>query len=163
MGENLSLQLLESDRRVFELLDTNQVQAALLPRPYAFLAEERGCKRVESWPEIVDDPLPITIETSDALAQEMKDEFTAFLQAHGEGIRHLKTHRGETVRLLKNKFGHSSVLATKTFNDYLNWMDDRLSVDNAQLEKLIAQVAPLDRGRAVHVASEWVVPEALRA
>jgi len=162
LGENLTLQLLESDRRAFELLSTNQVQAALLPPPYAFLAEERGCTRVEGWPEVVDDPLPITIETSDAFAQEMKDDFTAFLQAHGEGVRYLKTHHEETVRLLKSQFGHSAVLATKTFNDYLNWMDDRLTVDAAQLEKLLTQVAPHDREPVEHVASEWVVPGALR-
>lgn len=162
LGEDLALQLLESDRRAFEMLVKNQVQAALLPRPYAFLAEEQGCHRFESWPEIVDDPLSITIETSDTLAQEMTNEFTAFLQAHGEGIRYLKTHRDETVRLLKSAFGHSSVLATKTFDEYLNWMDDRLTVEEAQLRRLLTQVAPLDRERVEHVALEWLVPGALR-
>ena len=162
LGEDFALQLPESDQRVFELLARNQVQAALLPRPYALLAEEQGFQRVENWPEIVDDPLPITIETSDTLAQEMNDEFATFLKAHGEGIRYLKTHRDETIRLLKSQFGHSSVLATKTVNDYLICMDDHLTVDAAQLGKLITQVAPHARGRVDEIASEWILPGALR-
>ena len=162
LGRDLALDLLKSDQRAFEMLVRNQVQAALLPRPYAFLAEERGCARVEDWPAIVDDPLPITIETSDVLAQEMTDAFSAFLQAHGEGIRYLKSHRDETVRLLKSRFGHSSVLATKTFDEYLNWMDDSLTVDGAQLRRLLSQVAPVDRERVEQVALDWLVQGALR-
>jgi ABC-type nitrate/sulfonate/bicarbonate transport system substrate-binding protein len=162
LGEDLALELPESDRRAFELLVSHQVEVALLPRPYALLAEEGGLRRVEGWPEIVDDPLPITIETSKVLAQEMNDEFATFLNAHREGIRYLKTHRNEAVGLLTGRFGHSSVLATKTFDDYLIWMDDRLTVDAAQVNKLIAQVAPHARGRVDEVASDWVLPGALR-
>lgn len=162
LGDEIALQLRESDQRVFELLAGGQVQAALLPRPYAFIAEERGLKRVKSWPDVVDDPLPITIETNEALWQEMNNEFATFLKAHSEGIRYLKTHRDATIRLLESRFGHSPSLAAKSFDDYLICLDDRLTVDFGQLRKLLVQVAPDASGRVDRVASEWVVPGALR-
>ncbi len=161
-GDEIAVQLRESDQQVFELLTSGQVQGALLPRPYAFLAEERGFKRIQNWPDIVDDPLPITIETNEALWQKMNNEFATFLKAHSEGIRYLKAHREATLRLLENRFGHSQSLAAKTFDDYLICLDERLTVDFHQLRKLVAQVEPEVRGRVDQVASEWVVPGALR-
>jgi len=41
-------------------------------------------------------------------------------------------------------------------------MDERLTVDFKQLEKLLSQVAPNTPGGARQVASEWIVPGALR-
>jgi hypothetical protein len=84
------------------------------------------------------------------------------LAAHREGIRTLKANREEAKRILGAKFGHSDLLAAKTWDDYLSCMDDRLTVDFKHLEKLVAQVAPNTPGGARQVAAEWIMPGALR-
>jgi len=162
LGEELTLRLPDSDQEAFHLLMGGQVQAALLPRPYGFMAEEKGFKRMVDWPAVVDDPLPISIETTAVLAQEKEHEFGAFLEAHREGIRYLKANRDEAKRILGAKFGHSDLLAAKTWDDYLICMDDGLTVDFTHLEKLVAQVAPNTPGGARQVAAEWLIPGSLR-
>src|SRR5215470_15617690 len=64
LGQDLTLQLPKGDHDAFNLLVGGKVEAALMPRPFGFWAENRGFKRIHDWPEIVDDPLPITIETT---------------------------------------------------------------------------------------------------
>lgn len=162
LGEDVGLELPKSDQDAFHMLISGEVEAALLPRPYGFMAEEKGFKKISDWPEVVDDPLPITIETTVALLRERDKDFRAFLAAHGEGIRHLKAHRDDTIRMLGEKFGHSPTLAAKTFDEYLICLDDLLSIDIKQLEKLAAQVAPEIAGGARQLASEWILPGALR-
>ena len=157
IGEDLILQLPNSDQEAFNLLVSGKVSAALLPRPYGFWAEERGFKRITDWPDVVDDPLPISIETTVTLLRERGKDFSTFLQAHREGIRYMKTHRAETIRLLGERFGHSPSLAAKIWDDYLVCMDEGLTVDFKQLERLLAQVAPATPGRARQVAAEWVM------
>ena len=88
---------------------------------------------------------------------------TSFIAAHREAIRHLKASRDQTVRMLCTRFDHSPALAAKTFDDYLIWLDDRLTVDLKQLEKLLAQLAPDYPGGARQLAAEWIVPGAIRA
>jgi ABC-type nitrate/sulfonate/bicarbonate transport system substrate-binding protein len=161
VGEDLMLQLPNSDVVAFNLLIGGKASAALLPRPYGFWAEERGFKRITGWPDVVDDPLPISIETTATLLRDREKDFSTFLQAHGEGIRHMKTHRAETLRMLQGKFGHSPAFAAKTFDDYVVCMDDELTVDFKHLEKLLSQVAP-DTPEARQVASEWIVPGGLK-
>jgi hypothetical protein len=162
VGEDLMLQLPNSDVVAFNLLIGGKASAALLPRPYGFWAEERGFKRITGWPDVVDDPLPISIETTATLLRDREKDFSTFLQAHGEGIRHMKTHRAETLRMLQGKFGHSPAFAAKTFDDYVVCMDDELTVDFKHLEKLLSQVAPDTPGGARQVASEWIVPGGLK-
>ncbi len=162
VGEDLTLQLPKSDQAAFDLLVGDKVSAALLPRPYGFWAEERGFKRITNWPDIVDDPLPISIETTTTLLRERGEDFSTFLRAHREGIRYMKAHRAETIRLLGERFGHSPSLANKIWDDYLVCMDERLTVDFKQLDKLLAQVAPTRPGGARKVAAEWIVPGGLR-
>jgi hypothetical protein len=156
------LELPNSDQEAFQLLVSGKVSAALLPRPYGFWAEERGFKRITDWPDVVDDPLPISIETTATLLRERGKDFSTFLQAHREGIRFMKTHRGETIRVLQEKFGHSPSFAGKTFDDYLICVDEELTVDFKHLEKLLSQVAPETQGGARQVASEWIVPGGLK-
>lgn len=162
VGEDLMLQLPNSDVEAFNLLVSGKASAAFLPRPYGFWAEERGFKRITDWPDVVDDPLPISIETTAALLRDRGKDFSIFLQAHREGIRYMKAHRAETMRLLQGRFGHSSFFAGKTFEDYLVCMDDKLTVDFRQLEKLLSQVAPDTPGGARQVASKWIMPGGLR-
>lgn len=157
LGEDLILQLPNSDQEAFNLLVSGKVSAALLPRPYGFWAEERGFKRITEWPDIVDDPLPISIETTATLLREREKDFSTFLQAHREGIRYMKTHRAETIRLLGEKFGHSPSLTAKIWDDYLVYMDEGLTVDFKQLERLLAQVAPATPSGARQVAAEWIM------
>jgi hypothetical protein len=128
----------------------------------AFGRRTRGFKRIAEWPGIVDDPLPITIETTEKLLRERQKDFTTFMKAYEEGIRYLKSNRAETIKLLGAKFGHPPSFAGKTFDDYLVCLDERLTVDFKQLEKLLSQVAPDTPGGAKQVASEWIVPGALR-
>jgi ABC-type nitrate/sulfonate/bicarbonate transport system substrate-binding protein len=162
IGKDLMLELPNSDQEAFQLLVSEKVSAALLPRPYGFWAEERGFKRFTDWPDVVDDPLPISIETTATLLRERGKDFSTFLQAHREGIRFMKTHRGETIRVLQEKFGHSPSFAGKTFDDYLICVDEELTVDFKHLEKLLSQVAPETQGGARQVASEWIVPGGLK-
>jgi hypothetical protein len=74
----------------------------------------------------------------------------------------MKTHRGEIIRVLQEKFGHSPSFAGKTFDDYLICVDEELTVDFKHLEKLLSQVAPETQGGARQVASEWIVPGGLK-
>lgn len=163
LNNDLALQLPSSDQEAFRLLVGGKVQGALLPRPFGFWAEERGFKRIIDWPDVVDDPLPITIETTAKLLRERERDLTAFLEAHREGIRYFKANRAEAVRILQLRFGHSPTLAAKTFSDYVVCMEERLTVDYQQLEKLVAQVAPDATGGARQVAAEWIAPGALKA
>ena len=162
LGEDLTVQFTDSDQDAFRFLLGGQVQAAWLPRPYAFIAEEKGFVRLNEGSDIVDDPLPITMETTTSLLAERADDFARFVQAHRQGIRYLLDHREEAMNLLETRFGHSPELAAKTFDEYLTCMDDRLMVDFKHLEKLVAQIAPNIPGGAKQIASEWIVPGALR-
>ena len=160
-ARDLTLVLPQSDQDVFEALLNRKFQAALLPRPYGFLAEEQGFNRIADWPPVVDDPLPITIETTDKLLKECGNEFTAFLAAHREGVAYLKSHRAETLRMLQRRFSHSATLASKTFDDYLVCMEDRLTVNFAKFRQLLSQIAPNELGGARKIAADWVMPGAL--
>ena len=162
IGADLTLQLPKSDQEAFDLLVNGKVNAALLPRPYGFWTEERGFKRITDWPDIVDDPLPISIETTATLLRERGEDFSRFLQAHREGIGYMRAHRAETIRLLGERFGHSASMTAKIWDNYLVCMDDRLTVDFKQFERLLSQVAPAASNQARQVAIEWVMPGGFR-
>jgi len=161
LGTDLTLQLPGSDQEAFDLLSGGKAAAALLPRPFGFIAEERGFKRANEWPEAVDDPLPISIETTAKLLAEREKDLTSFLAAHSEGVRYFKSNRAAAIRVLQKKFGHSSSMAEKIFDDYVSWMDEGLRVDFKQFEKLLSQVAPDRAEHARQIASEWIMPGAL--
>jgi ABC-type nitrate/sulfonate/bicarbonate transport system substrate-binding protein len=162
LGEDIVVKMPEGDQDAFNLLINGEVQAALLPRQFGFVAEGKGFERMSGWPEVVDDPLPVTMETTEKTFREREKDFATFLEAHSEGIRYLKRHRAETIRMLGSHFGLSSDIAAKTFDDYLIWLDDRLTIDLKQLEKLLAHLAPSYSGGARRLANEWIVPSALR-
>lgn len=162
IGEDLILQLPNSDQEAFNLLVSGKVSAALLPRPFGFWAEKRGFRRITDWPDVVDDPLPISIETTATLLRQRGKDFSRFLQAHREGVRYLKTHREAAIRMLERQFAHPPSLGAKIFDEYLVCMDEELMVDFKQLEKLLSQVAPDTQGGARRVATEWIIPGSLR-
>jgi len=159
---DVTLQLLGSDLDALNLLIGGHAHAALLPRPYGFMAEERGFERINQWPAVVDDPLPITLETTQALAQGKEREFAAFLAAHREGIQYMKANRNEAMRVLSVRFGLPPGLVRKTCEDYLVCMDESLSVDFKQFERLLSQVAPEKTGTGRQIACQWILPGALR-
>jgi ABC-type nitrate/sulfonate/bicarbonate transport system substrate-binding protein len=161
LGGEVTLNLPKSDQETFHLLIGGEVDAALLPRPYGFMAEEKGFKRIAAWPAVVDDPLPITIETSAALAKERRNEFRTFIEAHREGVRLIKANRNEALRILAAKFNHPPTLAAKTVDDYLVCLDEQLTVDFKQFERLLSQVALEKTTDARQIASEWISPGAL--
>jgi ABC-type nitrate/sulfonate/bicarbonate transport system substrate-binding protein len=158
---DLNLQLPASDQEVYDLLVSGKADAALLPRPFGFWAEDRGCKRISSWPPVIDDPLPITLETTAVLWRERHAELEAFLGAHREGIAYFKANRGAAIKILQEKFAHSATFAAKTFDDYVVCMDESLKVQFKQLDLLISQVAPHTPGGSREMASRWIVPGAL--
>lgn len=160
-ARELTLFLPQSDLDAFTALVNGGAQAALLPRPYGFLAEEKGFVRIADWPDIVDDPLPITIETTETLLRERRDEFAAFLAAHREGIRLLKSRRAHTIEMLQTRFNHSPGLAAKTFDDYLVCMNERLIVDSEKFRQLLSQIAPDRVAEARQIAFDWVMAGAL--
>jgi NitT/TauT family transport system substrate-binding protein len=163
VGRDLTLELPGSDQETYGRLVDGKVHAALLPRAFAFWAEERGFKRIGSWPPVVDDPLPITIETTGKLWRERAHDFQTFLTAHREGIHYLKGNRDAAIKILGEKFGHSKTFAAKTFDDYFVCLDESLKVGFNQLELLLSQVAPETPGGAKQVAADWIVPGALKA
>ena len=162
VGGDLTLRMPNGDHEAFDLLVEGKADAALLPRPFGFIAEDRGFKRIAGWPEIVDDPLPITIETTHKLALERINDFATFLAAHREGIAYLKANRAEAVGVLERQFGHSRAMAEKIFDDYVICMDETLKVDFMQFESLLSQVAPEAAVDARQVASEWIAPGAIK-
>jgi ABC-type nitrate/sulfonate/bicarbonate transport system substrate-binding protein len=159
---DLALQLPSSDQEVYGLLVDGKVNGALLPRAFGFWAEERGFKRIDAWPEVVDDPLPITIETTEKLWRERGAELETFLQAHREGVRYFKANRDAAIKILNDRFGHSPAFAAKVFDDYVVCMDETLKVNYKQLELLVSQVAPQTPGGARQIAAQWIVPGALK-
>jgi ABC-type nitrate/sulfonate/bicarbonate transport system substrate-binding protein len=160
-GAEPTLRLPDEDHAAFDLLIAGDVDGALLPRPYGFMAEEKGFRRLAGWPEVVDDPLPITIETTASLWRDREKDFRVFLDAYREAIRYLKSHRPEAIRMLGEKFDHPPSFAAATFDDYFVRLDDRLTVDFRKLEKLLAQIAPGASVTARQLASEWIVPGAV--
>ena len=163
VGADLQMQFLAADQDAFKTLLDGESQAALLPRPYGFIAEEEGFHRLEKWPGAVDDPLPISIETTDVLWRERQKDFTAFIAPHCEGVRHARANPGKVIDLLTVKFGHSRALAQKTFDDYMVYMDESLLVEMRHLTKLLGQVAPELPGGVNKVAAEWIVPGAMKS
>jgi ABC-type nitrate/sulfonate/bicarbonate transport system substrate-binding protein len=161
VGADLSLQLPRGDQEAYGLLVTGKVQGALLPRPFGFWAEERGFKRIADWPDIVDDPLPITIETTEKQWMKSKKGFKKFLDGHRAGIQFLKSNREKATKMLEERFDHSPWFAKKTFEEYFVWLDERLTIEFSQLERLLAQLAPATPGGARQVASEWILLGAL--
>ena len=162
MGDDFQLKLVASDQEAFHTLLDKKVAAAIVPRPYGLVAEDKGFQRMGDWNDMVDDPLPITIETTQKLFSQREKDFTAFLAAHGEGILYAMANREKVVQLLIDKFAHHRALAERTFDDYLCYMDETLTVDVKQLAKLLAQVAPDSSANARQVAAEWLMPGALR-
>ena len=162
VGTDLQLQLVNGDQDAFDSLVSGKAQGALMPRPFGFIAEEKGFKRIAEWPEVVDDPLPITIETTLKLYGERGKDFQTFLGAHSEGIRHFKFNRADALRILTKHFGHSQTLAEKTLDDYVNCMDESLKVDFTRFEKLLSEVVPGTSVNARQVASEWIAPGAMK-
>ena len=89
-GADLRLDAVDTDQHALDRLTAGTAGAALLPRPFDFVARERGFLPVPDWPEVAADPLPITLETTEPALQEKGDALAAFLAAHREGIRYLK-------------------------------------------------------------------------
>src|SRR5688572_5230479 len=52
VGNDLQLQLVNGDQDAFESLVSGKTQGALLPRPFGFIAEEKGFKRIAEWPDV---------------------------------------------------------------------------------------------------------------
>ena len=162
LGDDFQLKLVASDQEAFHTLLDKKAAAAIVPRPYGFVAEDKGFHRMRDWNDMVDDPLPITIETTQKLFSEREKDFTAFLAAHREGILYAKTNREKVVQLLIDKFSHYRSLAERTFDDYLCYMDETLTIDIKHLTKLLAQVALNSTANAPQVAAEWLIPGTLR-
>jgi predicted transcriptional regulator len=53
-------------------------------------------------------------------------------------------------------------LTAKIWDDYLVCMDEGLTVDFKQLERLLAQVAPATPGGARQVVAEWIMPGGMK-
>ena len=159
---DVKLQLLAADQDAFKALLDGKTQAALVPRPYGFIAEERGFHRLEKWPGAVDDPLPISIETTEVLWRAREKDLVAFIAAHREGVRHARANPAKVIDLLTVKFGHARALAEKTFDDYMSYMDESLLVEMRHLTKLLTQVAPDVPGGISKIAAEWIVPGGMK-
>ncbi len=162
-GYDLQIKLVGSDQEAFHSLLDKKAAAAIVPRPYGFVAEDKGFHRMLDWNDLVDDPLPITIETTQKLLGEREKDFRLFLTAHREGILHAKANREKVVQLLIDKFAHYRSLAERTFDDYLGYMNESLQIDMLHMGKLVAQVATDQAANARQIASEWAIPGAVKA
>jgi NitT/TauT family transport system substrate-binding protein len=162
LNRDVKLALLPGDLDAYEALITGRAEAALVPRQFGFVAEEKGFHRIDC-PDIVDDPIPISIETTKEILAKKSKEIAAFLQAHAESVRYLKAHRADALRILGEKLGQSPSLAAKTFDGYFMLLDDSLKIDLRHLKNLAAQVAPDYSGGAEQLAKDWLAPGALKA
>ena len=163
MGYDFQIKLVGSDQEAFHSLLDKKAAAAIVPRPYGFVAEDKGFHRMLDWNDAVDDPLPITIETTQKLLGEREKDFRLFLTAHREGILHAKANREKVVQLLIDKFAHNRSLAERTFDDYLGYMNESLQIDMLHMGKLVAQVSTDQAANARQIASEWAIPGAVKA
>ena len=111
---------------------------------------------------MVDDPLPITVETTTAIFREREDELTVFVRAHREGIGYFKTHRGDALRVLTGQFHHPEGRAEKIFRDYVACMDETMQVEFEQFAKLLAQVSNDRTVNPREIARDWIVPGGLK-
>jgi len=162
MGHDFQIKLVSSDQEAYHMLLDKKAAAAIVPRPYGFVAEDQGFHRVRGWNDMVDDPLPITIETTQELLEEREQDFRVFLTAHREGIAHAKANREKVVQLLIDKFGHSRALAEKMFDDYFGYMDESLRIDMLHMSKLVAQVSNDKAANVRQIVSEWAIAGALK-
>jgi ABC-type nitrate/sulfonate/bicarbonate transport system substrate-binding protein len=64
IGYDIQIKLVASDQEAFHSLLDKKAAAAIVPRPYGFVLEDKGFHRMLDWNDLVDDPLPITIETT---------------------------------------------------------------------------------------------------
>jgi len=163
IGSDFQIKLVGSDQEAFHTLLDKKAAAAIVPRPYGFVAEDKGFHRMLDWNDLVDDPLPITIETTQKLLGEREQDFRLFLTAHREGILHAKANREKIVQLLIDKFAHYRSLAERTFDDYLGYMNESLQIDLLHMGKLVAQVSTDQAANARQIASEWAIPGAVKA
>ena len=161
--DDYQIKLVGSDQEAFHSLLDKKAAAAIVPRPYGFVAEDKGFHRMLDWNDLVDDPLPITIETTQKLFGEREKDFRTFLTAHREGILHAKANREKVVRLLIDKFAHHRSLAERTFDQYLGYMDPSLQIDMLHMGKLVAQVSTDQAANARQIASEWAISGAVKA
>ncbi len=161
LGGDLSLELAPTDNDSLTMLCDGAAHGALLTQEHAITAQEKGFDRIRDWPDVADDPLPLTFETSESQCREQKAEFRAFLHAYREGIAYLKTHRDETLRMLQMTFGQPAQMAARAYDDFHVWLNESLKVDMKQLEKLVADVAPAAPGGAQAIASKWIATELL--
>ena len=161
-GDDFQLKFVPSDQEAFHTLLDKKAAAAIVPRPYGFVAEDKGFQRVSAWNDMVDDPLPITIETTQKLLSEREKDFAAFLVAHRDGIRYAKANSDKVIQLLMEKFNHPRSLAEKTFAEYICYMDESLQIDMLHMSKLVAQVSAEKTANAKEIASEWAIPGAIK-
>lgn len=163
MGHDYQIKLVASDQEAFHTLLDKKAAAAIMPRPYGFVAEDKGFHRLREWNDLVDDPLPITMETTQKLLAEREKDFRTFLTAHREGIVHAKANREKIVQLLIDKFGHYRSLAERTFDEYLGFMNESLQIDMLHMGKLVAQVSTDKAADARQIAAEWAIAGAVKA
>src|SRR5262249_10761531 len=114
-GDRVALKRTKGDQAAFKMLTDGRTDRTQLTSPSVVMAEENGFKRIAAWPEVVDDPLPVMIETTQSLLRAREKDLTSFLDAHREGIRYLKTNRAAAIKMLSSRFGHSPALAAKTY------------------------------------------------
>lgn len=155
---DVSIEPVDTDQHALDRLSEGAAGAALLPRPFDFVALQRGFVPVPGWPEVAADPLPITIETTASLLTEKAGAMAAFLTAHREGVRCLKERRSETLAMLRRVFGYAPVLAAALYDDYLLTLDEGLTVDLSQVEQLVRLTAPGARVTVPELASQWLAP-----
>lgn len=163
VGSDFQIKLVPSDQEAFRTLLDKKAAAAIVPRPYGFVLEDKGFHRLLDWNDLVDDPLPITIETTQKLLGERELDLRTFLVAHREGIVHAKANREKIVQLLIDKFGHYRSLAERTFDEYLGFMNESLQIDMLHMGKLVAQVSTDKTADARRIASEWAIAGAVKA
>ena len=160
LGADVRLEAVDTDQHALDRLTAGSAVAALLPRPFDFVARERGFLPVSDWPEVAGDPLPISIETMASTLRDKGNALRMFLVSHREAIRYLQGHRSETLAMLQRVFGYAPDLAAVLYDDYLGLLDPRMTVDLPQVERLLRLTAPDAGVEVAELASRWLAPGA---
>ncbi|MBI4487681.1 MAG: ABC transporter substrate-binding protein [Deltaproteobacteria bacterium] len=163
LNQDVDLKLPPTDKDALDMLHSGKVQAALLTQIHGLAAEEKGFLRISDWPPVVDDPLPLVLETTEDQFKEKRQDLAAFVEAYRETIVYLKNNRSKTIEMLRATFGQSELVAENFYEDCASCLSDPPKVDMQQLAKLVAAEAPNRPGGAKQVASEWIVPGALKS
>jgi len=95
-------------------LDKGGIDAAVLTIPSVFVAEDRGYRVLADLDEMDIYYLNTMLDTTRGYLRTHRDQATRFIKAFIEGIAYFKTHRAESIKIIKEKYQAEGELDEET-------------------------------------------------